>query len=935
MNSSSLSRRQLFGGLGSMAAAAILPAYGSSNSKPGPAVSGPPNLQPTPNGSLTPASLTVAATAAGAIGAGFLGISYSHYALTHTPLISGSNSDLIGLFQRLGPGVLRLGGTSEDTTVWTPNGPGLTYEQIAPSDVDRLAAFVQAAGWQCILGVNLAGVSDGATSPALDAAEVAYAAQQFGSSLVGIEIGNEPDTWGNKGRIGFFSNDPNWSVSTFESIWDPFRIAILAANPGVAITGPATGGVVVSKWTVAFGEWATSNKISLLTDHHYRQNGYLPSSTAALMISPDSTLIARLAALQASSRQIGVPYRIGECNNYWHGGAPNISDGYCSSLWVVDFLFECASYGAAGVNLTAGAANPALPPWYTPIADSNGIVTAVMPEYYGMLLFTLAGQGTLYQTTVSAGSLNVTGYAVASPTGINLVVVNKDSTQNLQMTLQLPQNVYTATLIEMTQLSPGASGPDLLATSGVTIQGATVNLNGTFSPAAPYTLPIGGSQVTFYVPALSAVLIQTSPGVLPPNQPFDYSAGFAPGQDTFQFNGNATLSGNILELTDGGRDEASSVFHVSPLSVQAFTTDFTFQLTNAVADGFTFTIQNVGPGALGAHGGSLGYAGIGSSVAVKFDLYKNAGDPSGNCTGVFTDGASPYGGIDLTNTGIDLHSGDTMDAHITYDGTTLKLTITDLVTQATWSQPFVINIPAMVGGTTAYFGFTAGTGGLTSTQQILSWSYEAGPVPYDPAGFASGAPMALNGSASLSGTSLVLTNGGLHQAASAFFNAPQNIQSFNTNFKFQLTNPLADGFTFTIQNAGPTALGSDGSSLGYAGIVDSMAVKFDIHQNPGDPSNNCTGVFVDGDVPIGLTSIDLTGTGINLRSGDAMEANITYDGEAIALTITDLVTLASWSSQPFVIDIPAIVGGNTAYVGFTAGTGGSSSTQRILSWTFE
>ena len=52
-----------------------------------------------------------------------------------------------------------------------------------------------------------------------------------------------------------------------------------------------------------------------------------------------------------------------------------------------------------------------------------------------------------------------------------------------------------------------------------------------------------------------------------------------------------------------------------------------------------------------------------------------------------------------------------MDANLTYDGATLTLTITDLVTQATWSHPFTINIPGTVGGNTAYVGFTAGTGG--------------------------------------------------------------------------------------------------------------------------------------------------------------------------------------------------------------------------------
>ena len=65
-----------------------------------------------------------------------------------------------------------------------------------------------------------------------------------------------------------------------------------------------------------------------------------------------------------------------------------------------------------------------------------------------------------------------------------------------------------------------------------------------------------------------------------------------------------------------------------------------------------------------------------------------------------------------------------------------------------------------------------------------------------------------------------------------------------------------------------------------------------------------------------------------------MDATINYAGAALTLTITDMVTHASWT-HPFVVNIPAVVGGNTAYVGFTGGTGGQSSTQQILNWTFE
>jgi len=137
-------------------------------------------------------------------------------------------------------------------------------------------------------------------------------------------------------------------------------------------------------------------------------------------------------------------------------------------------------------------------------------VVGARPEFYGILLFALAGQGALYTTAVSAASLNVTGYAVKTASGLSLVVVNKDATQNLQLSVALPQSVSTATLLEMTQLSSGATAPNLSATDSVTIQGASVGVNGSFAAGAAYTLSASGTQISCYVPALSAVLIQLS-----------------------------------------------------------------------------------------------------------------------------------------------------------------------------------------------------------------------------------------------------------------------------------------------------------------------------------------------------------------------------------------------------------------------------------------
>ena len=62
----------------------------------------------------------------------------------------------------------------------------------------------------------------------------------------------------------------------------------------------------------------------------------------------------------------------------------------------------------------------------------------------------------------------------------------------------------------MTQLTQGASGPDLSASSGVTIQGASIAVDGSFSPNPSYVLNPNGMQLQCYVPYLSAVLIQVS-----------------------------------------------------------------------------------------------------------------------------------------------------------------------------------------------------------------------------------------------------------------------------------------------------------------------------------------------------------------------------------------------------------------------------------------
>ncbi len=459
-----------------------------------------------------------------------------------------------------------------------------------------------------------------------------------------------------------------------------------------------------------------------------------------------------------------------------------------------------------------------------------------------------------------------------------------------------------------------------------------------------YSFALDGSKtaVSLRLPNNSDVVILAIDGV---------TSGTTTGGGTgaLTFVGSAAQSGTALELTNGSSGLANAVWMTAPVNIQSFTTDFNFQITPAganTADGLAFTsFKASAPRRPGADGGGLGYAGITPSVAVKFDLYSNAGEGT-DSTGFYVNGAYPsVPALDMTSSGVNLHSGeDVMHAHLTYDGTTLTLTVTDTVTGSTFSAGDVINIPATMGGTnTAYVGFTAGTGGASSVQKILSWTYTSSaappppppppppaPVINDPSGFTSTAGLSLTG-VTQSGTALQLTGGANNLATSVWNAVPVNVQRFTTDFEFLEIAASADGFTFALQNLGPTAIGTDGVGLGYAGIGSSVTLKFDLYSNAGEGSDS-TGVYIDGASPT-VPARDMTASGVNLHSADLLHAHVTYDGTTLAWTVTDTVTGASYAASQ-AIDIPATVGGNTAYVGFTAGTGGLTATQQIVNWTY-
>jgi fibronectin type 3 domain-containing protein len=749
-------------------------------------------------------------------------------------------------------------------------------------------------------------------------------------------------------------------------------------------------------------------------------------------------------------------------------------------------------------------------------------------------------------------------------------------------------------------------------TTFTSIGSANINATSYFvsglQPSTTYTFRVRAVNDVGASPFSTPAVVKTPS--LPVNSVgFTLPGGFLGTGGIMSLNGSAKIAGSLLQLTDGGPNEAGSAFFIHRVDAAEFTTQFSFQLPSASANGFTFTIQAAGLNALGAGNGGLGYTGIPKSVAVKFDLFSTSGEGP-DSTGLYTNGAPPTnaGSIDLTPTGVDPHSGHVFNVTLSYDGALLRSVITDASTGLSAVQAYPMNIPAILGDTTGFVGFTGGDGSLTAVQNILRWTFSSpsitpaipknltamtnngqaqlqwdastgatsyniyrgtsaggeastpyatgvttntftdsrtaaattyayrvaavnfggvsfrsnealvlsppaaptltagamqsgaislswstpsgaasyniyrgsspggegntpyktgltgtsfsdtgslngaiyyrvtavdaggesarsnetfilltptapsgvsatggigrvvvswaasggaatyalyrasapggeGSVPYKTGitatsftdaglpsatfyyrvmainavgespqsaevvgtvplidfshGFgAAGASIALNGSATVNGNRLQLTNGRVGQAASAFTTTRFSVTSFYTQFHFQLLNAAADGFTFCIQGAGPTALGKAGGGLGYGpahagspgGIPQSVAVKFDLFNNQGE-GNDSTGLYIGGAAPTVAGSKDLTSSGIDLHSGHNFTVMMNYGGRILKVVITDTVTGAS-ATQFYVIDIPGAVGSSTAFLGFTGATGSKTATQNILNWTF-
>jgi hypothetical protein len=178
-------------------------------------------------------------------------------------------------------------------------------------------------------------------------------------------------------------------------------------------------------------------------------------------------------------------------------------------------------------------------------------------------------------------------------------------------------------------------------------------------------------------------------------------------------NGTATQSGGTVLLTAARAYSAGSVFANTAVPSDGLEARFTATIGGGSgADGMTFTLADPADPAtsLGRRGGSLGYGGIPSAIAVTLDTFQNTTDPGPNFVGV---AIGRRGSTDAlvhlaTSTDVPPLAGQSHAVEVNvYSGRLRVLVDGDLKIDT------AVALPALVRP-----GFTAATGGRTDRHAV-------------------------------------------------------------------------------------------------------------------------------------------------------------------------------------------------------------------------
>ena len=409
----------------------------------------------------------------------FIGLGYEISSVTRAGLFAGADSVYVQLVRNLGArGVIRIGGNTSDYSQYSANVPAASSAYgtvVNDASLQALGIFLDAVGWKLIWGLNLGGDSKAASNGGSPSGGIAQAIAEAkavlaiaNNHLLAFEIGNEPDLFPNEKH-----RPPNYTYEMWLAEFRRYKAALRAQFPSLPLAGPDAAGK--TDWVTRFA--ADEGNDAVLLTHHYYREGQNSGSTIKKLLASDPKLQPELDKLRAASQASGLPYRICEVNSFSGGGRPGVSDTMASALWVLDYMFTLAANGCAGVNMETGVNQHDFVSSYSPIADAPHARPIPRPEYYGMLAFSRAARGCLLASNVEDATDNLKAYVTAPHPGLLTVTLINKGGQDLDVAIDLPPVASSkhASILRLSGRSPAS-------TNGVTLGGAEVNPNGTWSP---------------------------------------------------------------------------------------------------------------------------------------------------------------------------------------------------------------------------------------------------------------------------------------------------------------------------------------------------------------------------------------------------------------------------------------------------------------------
>jgi hypothetical protein len=441
----------------------------------------------------------------------FLGLSFELSSVREVER-AGERGNLVTLLRSLGTGVLRFGGVSADTQVaWTdatsPRPPWAT-RTIGSEDLQRLARLASRSGWRILLTIGLAHFEPQA------AAREAQAAQTIlGGWLAGIELGNEPNAYAEHDLRA----EP-WSFSQYAAQASSYLEAIAAQSGSrLPLAGPDVSG------SPAFSSWGSGEALglspTLLTGHHYPLGcNDATAPTVERLLSPAIRRGEQLSTRRymSAAARARIPFRLDETGSVSCGGRAGVSNTFGATLWAVDYIAHTMWAGMAGINFHGNIANclgysPLCGPG--PAALEGGSLQA-QPVWYALLLDrAMLGDRRVHYRVRPSRDANVDVIAMRAADGtLHVVLVDDDPPESpaIVMRIRVSRTFADARVLAL-------RGPSPLAPTGVTLGGAPVAPDGSWSAAeAQPTVQNRAGTVTVRLSPSSAELLTLPPRALVP-----------------------------------------------------------------------------------------------------------------------------------------------------------------------------------------------------------------------------------------------------------------------------------------------------------------------------------------------------------------------------------------------------------------------------------